>query len=542
MEDFISEEERQEYSYFVEWPTPIYSGIFPQITNINGFNNIIGNPNNWQTILNDKELFDSWVFPNASLLFGKTWFNKIKNLPKINNGAPFPLFSNFEKEYANQIRQPIEKTPAGKERIARINEKIASSLKTYLQGNWYNFDIKPPSGYIREAIKNDTIRDVAEELGFKLQQVRACPLCLSKNRKSKVIRHSSNLVSCEICDNITKNLKLNINNLNGDIKKLYQQYLITSKFVEFSPLVCVCPDCSNYIPFDYNTKAPQNDKVIVELPAQNIDCMFCNCSFITSQFTGLPNFSIWRNPKSSLDEKSRRKVNVSDILVYEDCLEDSIVIKEKLQILIDEIVLRLAKIEENSVANLLNYYFYLAVINWIKIYSTDAVLFLFEDIRGEEASVHKEIFDEWTKLLEKNIHKFKKFDSSIKKLSDFGWFCRPPKFSFGPKSIFSARVECDKIANETKLARHQPRIAKVLSIKKDGINYTNEIKSVDWQKIILNPYVLKDGDEVRVAVLLMDGHPDSAPIKRIKRLKNILKPIIEKIVLEENGESFKIFG
>ena len=609
-EELVSEEDKQSRAFQTDWPTPKEPpnlGIFSQITTSEGFNRVIGCPANWETVREDKVLFDWWVLPHAVLLFGRTWFDRMKWAPSVTRSGTFPLFSCADKDGARNSGTAIEKTPAGKARISQIIERTAHALRVYLAGKWYVDEIKPPSGYITEAIKNQMIRSVADDLGYKLKHVPACPFCLSRGRKTAVQRHSDHQVSCDICNELYMNIKLNANNAIKEGKfdgavELYGKLLAAERFRSFSSLMAICP-CSKYVPvscLDYNygeelveliertisrMRIPKTTQTTIPVPNElkgiHLRCPHCENRFEPKTFTGLPSISIWQNLLKSIDEPNRNGTEIRDLLADAnmEAVQENINNKQRLKVLIDELVLKLSRTSKNSVSSLGTWYFYLAAILWMRRYPSDASAYLFDSESserlltdkervhsdnttkrfthvscGQGTSVHQAIFYIWVDLLEKNIRKFRLIDPSIKKLSDFGWFCSRPKFSEGPKSNFTSVVELNEIANNSR-AREigsdvKPRIVKVISIYRirDGLidfsrNFAEDIKALEWQSICLNQDTgLKNGDQVRVSVLLMSGHPTHAPIQRILRLrKHVLQSVIDKILMEENGHTFQSF-
>ena len=251
-EDIVSEEEKQGYAFCIEWPTPQKTpdlGIFEDIHSIAKFNSIVGDPANWQRIREDTDLFEKWIVPHAIVLFGKRWFDKMKWVPSI------PLFSQSDKSRAQANGTALEDTPMGQARISQIIERVTHALRVYLKADWYvkGESIKPPSGYIYEAISNKMVRDIANTLNYKLKLVPTCPMCLSRNRKTEVQRHSDIEVSCEVCEELYANLELNANNAANEGKleeacRLFQQLMNVKKFVRFSPITCICPNCMSHVP------------------------------------------------------------------------------------------------------------------------------------------------------------------------------------------------------------------------------------------------------------------------------------------------------
>lgn len=609
-EEITSEEEKQLYAFQVSWPTlrPLPDlGTFSQITTSEDFNRVIGDPANWQTIRNSSGLLNGWVIPNAILLFGKTWFDKAKWSSSIVGGGKFPLFSHSDKAYSKKRGVALEQTPMGKAKISQIIAKVAYSLNVYLKGEWYNGSIKPPSGYITESIKHEMIRSIANDNGYKLTHAPACPFCLGRGRKTVVQRHSNTEVSCDICQELYDNIKLNVNKCVQEGKfdgatELYSKLLSSERFLNFSPLTTVCPSCEKHTPvscLDYNysdehvssinsellkIRIPKTTQTNIGVPPSlkhmKLYCPHCTHRFKPKFFTGLPSIGIWQMPAKSLDEPNANGVELKNMLADSsmNAVQEQINNQQRLKVLIDELVIKLSTTTRGSVFSLTTWYFYLAAIIWMKNYPNDAASYLFDfesgertltrkELRhsrnttkkttnvslGKEVSVHQAIFYIWVDLLDENIDEFRRLDSSFVGLSSFPWLANVPKFSDGPMSTFTSAVTLDGITNGSSVyevgSSAKPRIAKVIAIYKiedgevDPYNFVEDIKSLEWQNIRLEPNTrLSIGDKVCVSVLLMSGHPTHAPIQRILRLrKSVLQPIVNKVLLEEKGHTFQDF-
>jgi hypothetical protein len=142
------------------WPTPnklAIQKIYSEIDSIDDFNRVIGNPQNWKEILDNKVLFDSWVLPNAILLFGKRWFDEVKWKNGKTKGLPFPIINMEQRKEAKKLGISIDDLPLSRSIMVRIIETTSKSLKKYLEGQWYDGkNVKPPGAYITESIKNNT--------------------------------------------------------------------------------------------------------------------------------------------------------------------------------------------------------------------------------------------------------------------------------------------------------------------------------------------------------------------------------------------------
>lgn len=578
-------EEEKIFSVQELWPKakPTALKRYSNIITPRQFNNIIGNPKNWMEILQDKKLFNEWVAPQAILMFGKVWFDRVKWKPNIGKGIPFGLFTEEERQYASNFQVPLEHLPSGKIKILKIIEKTKHALLTYLKrkGN-----AKAPSGYIVESIKNCLVRYVGKDLGFKLETVPVCPYCISKkygSYKTVLTRYGTNEYSCFRCTALSNNIKLQIEK-EKDRKKLEclgAAYKLAEAFKRFSAITCVCPRCNSYVPLtctkdisdeiiaSMSVLPPiKGNKVFRKMPSNiqklTLDCPFCFINFHPKNITGLPTISVWRVAVESFEDKYGSKeissVNVNPQLDINQ--------KQKINILIDEIILHISSIKGNKVDDLLRKYFYLASIRWINIYWKDAARYFFggqkrvremtekeqsrylekfrivTDVpRGQEMAIHQSFFKTWMDLLEENISVFTDVNSSIKALEDFPWFCHPPKFNGGPRATFIGKVDsCMKVKNETPISSKRkgdpkPRLARLLNFAQEEgkISCMDHVKACEWQAIRLHPMSsLRPGTTMRVEALFMPGHPTHAPIQRILRLRRkVLSKIIEKIQEEE---------
>jgi len=622
-EDILSEEEKATRACS-SWPIPKSipnMGVFSEITSQDKFNDIIGEPKNWPMIHLRQDLYNQWIIPHAVILFGKVWFDRVKWRNSVHKSVPFPLFSEEEKRNANENGIRLEDTTHGRATIAKIIEKINYALGVYLEGKWLEKStyMKKPGGYIIDSIKNEFIREIGTDLGYKLKSVLACPYCLSNTvpQKTPLIYHGSLQYSCPRCDEYVKNLECALDsdfNVSDKIKS-------AQIFRKFIGITCICPsdECKgkfvpiNSIDFEnWKTGAPKkkliligkilktisisrNTQGFVMPPAEILDlplfCPFCNIKFTPRSalnskagfkkksgfLTGLPSISIWEQKCTTILDQDKDKeageFSQKNNLVSEFVdLDNQILAKQNINILINEIICHMARIKINSAAGLTTWCFFMATIKWMLNYPQDAFRYFFgwsvrerdmtekemalypgenkkkmtDVLRGQTASVHQSLFYTWMDVLEENIEKFTKLDPSIQSIKDFKWFCRAPKFSGGPMSIFRSVVNSKlKIPNNTNIInlqskRFSPRIARVYSIHKFlngkivGNNLKKDIRFCEWQAIQMNNCGLVPGDLVRVEALIMPGHTTHAPIQRIIRLRTkILGPLIERIQDEE---------
>lgn len=595
------------------WPTPQRvpdMGPFVEICTQDEFNKIISNPLNWGIAREREDLYNLWILPNAVLLFGKSWFDSVKWKQSIRFGVPFPLFSKEEKRSASENNISLEETPAGRAMIARIISKTSYALKVYLEGKWYKegFSRKNPGGYIIDSLRNDISQRIGADMGYKQHSVYTCPNCFSykeKFNRSVLISHGSKIFGCLKCEEIGKNLELRIKSKkyedSFDIEKEYKRI---SKFGNFTGITCVCPSnkCSgHFIPIDFANVDEKSKKEISESfsisgiqvfkqpPKDFLDvvfeCPYCDAVFTPREalqsssgykgksgyFTGLPKTFIWeKSEKTTLDcIDDEHPVSLKNKLASSSLEMDiNIIMKQKINLLIDELIVKLSKINKKNMTGLVLWYFYNAAIKWMMEYWEDAYKYFFEwqvgerdmskaemlkypgqtkkkiteVMRGQEVAIHQSFFHIWMKLIEENINEFNSINPNIKELKDFKWFWH--KCPGGPILTFKTRVEED-----VKILKQQPeieklRFAKIYSIFKEDKNYTNDILNCEWQVIKLKKESsLRVDDIVEVKALFMSGHPTHAPIQRILRLRSmILYDFIVKILEEEDtGKSDLVY-
>ena len=514
--------------YNGDWPNPKKvknMGVFAEIKDIQSFNKIIGNPDNWEVILKRKDLFNDWILPCATIYVGKTWFNKVKNLNQISNGVPFPLI------YENQEKATIIK----------IIQKTYSVLIKYLEGDWYEDSIKNPSGYIMESLKNKFAVEIGKELGYKQKSSLICPYCFCSRLPSKILldEYPNMEYSCPQCSSI-------IQNSSSDDPRIIKEYENRKIFKKFIGITCICPSSNcpgKFIPIScfkdlkpFKISIKKNIKSFQRPPKFMLDfsltCPYCETIFTprnalkqksgfknkSGYLTGLPYTRIWKREEFKFDVPT----------IVNECFDDYITIKQHLNILIDELIIQISKTN-----NLLNKYFMLGVINWIIKYGGDANLYFFnKELKGRE-SIHRKIFDECILLLEQNIKQFK-----YKSIEDFRWLARPPKFSGGPRTTFYSVVNNQwKIPNKTDIrplsSNKMPRLAKIYSITKNGKDFTDKIEDVGWNSIKLIREELNPGDKVLVDALIMPGHSTNIITQKIIRLKHFTKTLVEKVLEEE---------
>lgn len=583
-EELISEESKQKL-FSGEWPIPEEVddlGIFVHITTNKNFNRIIGDPRNWPIILARPDLYEKWILPYAVLLFGKTWFDRVKNKKNISRGIPFPLFP---------AGSYIKDGSLEKARIAQIAEKTSIVLRTYIEGKWFKYgNYRSPGAYIISSLKNEFIRQIAHDYGYKTSTRAVCPYCLASKPQYKITLSDfgNRVYGCPRCQFIAEDLRTEIYNLSLQDKPIPETLTDSlhtrERFERFIGITCVCPNdqcngkfvpisCTDLkengkIKYDIDFRMTKNVNFFRRPPDSMLDivltCPYCKTKFSprtalksksgfkdkSGFITGLPHTLNWvckDNLVLDVIEESEHGTHDSlkNRIATEPILsEENIAQKQRLNIIIGEIIIRMSEVSTKTTSGLLSWYFLLAVLVWINKHNTDAHNFFFnwknKDTRGRESATHQAIFYQWINLIEENIKEFRKKDLNIKSIKDFSWLCRKPKFSGGPKTIFTSVVNNGYISNKTNIHDRKknieaPRLVKIISIKRDKQNFINDIESLEWQRIKLKSNTsLKNGDKIVVTALVMSSHPTHAPIQRILRLRSImLKDTIERILLEE---------
>lgn len=551
-----------------KWPTPIKVsniGIFNNISNVNNFNKIISNPKNWQAILERYDLYHYWIKPNAILIFGKLWFERVKWKKSIHKMAPFPLFSDDEKLNAKKNNIPLENTNIGKSKISRISLRVEYALEKYLLGGGKTKSgkVKSPGGYITNSIKNEFIKEIGKDAGYKLTKVNICPLCASSiDFKNKIISPlkeiKKDIYFCEKCNAKYNNLKLISN--DNHIQRL---------FISLEKVTCVCPSVNcpgKFVPIRSiedeawweTDKGILADKAIKSLkkvkginnfknpPEELLDislvCPYCNIRFSprnvlddmsgfkkqSGKLTGFPSSYIWKKKEECIIDASNNSLMANK---YKDPLE-SIINIEQMSVLINELFFLISNLKDTK-NGIISKCFYLAVIKWIKKYPFDASRYFFNYnnknriIKGNDASIHQKFFSFWMHYLSLEIK-----NGNLSSFLDLKWLCHPPKYN-SAKMKFNIELKKNLHISLANILDKQ-RIAWILSIKKDDENFAKYIINKDWNSFCLDQRSkLNKGDIVNLTILTMPDHHCHAPLKRISRLRKNLKPLIDKIKEEE---------
>lgn len=580
------------------WPTPEKVknlGIFSTIDNPDKFNEVLGNPQNWNVLRLRKDMYYKWVLPLAINLFGKKWFDCVKYRSQGSFGTSFAIFNEYEIKDAKENEVSIEKTSYGRAAISKIIIKISHAFEIYLKGGWIKKGHRTPGSYLVESIKNEFISEFNKELGNKIKQDQICPNCLISGKKIIVEKKYNGMCKCPRCSDIVKTLE------NTDDEKLKKILNVSKIFAEFSETVIVCKnnDChGKFIPASLlNVNIPKITKKSFIIPTKeiaslDITCPFCNETFNINDailnksgfknksgcLTTLPVLHTWsKKDILILDESDENNFKHNKNILVNDTnkINEEIIYKQKANILINELLINLKRINNKSITNLSTRCFILASIQWITKYQYDAVNYFFESkqqkrnttkkekeiykvnekkytkvLKGNEATIHQTIFNMWINEIEKNILEFTKIDNTITKIEDLKWFKKKIN-NDSPRKIFKTNVLKSRITSKNEVIDTNsifvPKIVKVYSIKvinKDG-NVIDNIKDFaieGWQTIIINSKI-NGGATVVVDALFMSGHPTNAPTQRIIRLrKNILGNIVNKIKEEEEtGEIDEMF-
>jgi uncharacterized C2H2 Zn-finger protein len=573
------------------WPKPCEvsnMGVFSEIVDSASFNRIVGNLDNWPTILHRSTLYREWILPHAVLLFGKSWFDKYKWRISIRLGNPLPLFLTEERIHARETGIPLENSFSGRMRVAQISICVERALDKYLNGGG-KIDLessKQPGGYITQAIKNELVRDIANNHGYRLKIVRTCPYCLGirKDIYGNYIGLSTDgrFYVCSRCSEVANNLREYIKNMNqfdsmaGLLNKRYND---VSVFQRMDPVTCVCPSdkCpGRFVPLNavsdhkwwdspegieakkclssYRTlkgtkRFKQFPDVLLNIPLR---CPYCGVEFTPSKAmatqsgyhgksgwgTGIPTIVVWCKQSS---ESLERKLTVSNNMI-EDTYE-RIAAEQRVSVLVGELEKHIAKsIKCVTVPSIISQCFYKGVIKWMMEHNLDASRYFFEwstdkknskqetqVTRGNDRPIHQSILYYWMSEISKSVSETKATRSGIRSMNNIKWLCKPPRYPEGPEVTFTSTVEIglsipSNIGVKSKKG-NRARIVWVLSLHKDGdnVDLTKFIRYCGWHSIMVSSDSdLKVGDKVQVTVLIMPGHHCHAPIQRIIRLRTVL--------------------
>ena len=455
-EELPSEEDKMEaaQSFFSgRWPLPrsvSRMGVFAGIEDEASFNRIVGDPGTWERILRRKDLHRDWIQPQAILIFGKGWFDRVKMKASIQRLIPFPLFSEHQRQASRLTGVALEDTDAGRSKIIRIIARVEHALEMYLKGGGRSATghIKRPGGYIIDSIRNEFIREIGADLGYRMTQAAICPRCVSvfrgPRKRKTLLRERGREFVCDQCSDASRNLELHIAKLEqeGDTKHLpavrkeFRRALI---FRELSGITCVCPSSQcpgRFVPIKsvadpmwwksdvgriaekaLSTMRPvKGTQRFREPPAAllpiPLSCPFCDVSFtlaeaITKQtgfkqksgwLTGLPTMSIWKQREEQvLDRLLGRKRPGAEVTTMKDRLADvpsnpgeRIAIRQRVGVLAGELLMELARMNDSTVTGVLSRCFYEGLLDWMHRYSKDASEYFFSWSSGERQLTDKE--------------------------------------------------------------------------------------------------------------------------------------------------------
>jgi hypothetical protein len=425
------------------WPSPRpveHIGQFAEIVDEESFNRIIGDPCNWQVILDRSDLYHSWVLPQAAIIFGRAWFERVQWKNSIRRGVPFALFAADERRMAKENGIPLAETTAGRSIVYKIVSRIEHALDVYLAGGGrskIDDRIKRPGGYIVESIANEFIQDAGADKGFRLLRVRACPNCLAtkrgRARRSQVRHLLGNTYQCERCADTVRNLDLVIekHRANGTPvpREIALEYGRVSCFQEFTAVTCVCPNVAcrgRFVPLDC-VEDPQwwstpegllARKAVLQLRALKgvqrfqeppspllglpLRCPICEERFTpavamaaasgfrgqSGKLTGLPSMFVWVKREARIIDHGQAKshTSINDMLVDSSCVDPTqrITAEQHVRILVGELALHARELSEQTAPAIISRCFCEAVSEWMLKHPEDASRYFLEWSAGEK--------------------------------------------------------------------------------------------------------------------------------------------------------------
>lgn len=457
-EELPSEEEKMAaaQSFFSgRWPLPRpvpRMGVFAGIEDEASFNRIVGDPGTWGRILRRKDLHHNWIRPQAVLIFGKAWFDRVKMKSSIQRLIPFPLFSEHQRQASRLTGIALEDTDAGRSKIIRIIARVEHALEMYLKGGGRSASghIKRPGGYIIDSVRNEFIREIGADLGYRMTPAAICPRCASVfrgRRKRKVLLREScgRGYACDQCADAVRNLELHISKLEnegdaGGIAAAREELRRAAPFRDLSGVTCVCPSSrcpGKFVPIRAvvepgwwrtpegiaagrtlaSLRPIKGTQRFREPPAALLGvplmCPFCDISFTPAEalerkagfkrrsgwLTGLPVMSVWRQREEKvLDRLLGRGFGVGAVAAtMKDRLADvpsnpgaRIAARQRVDVLAGELLIEIARMNDGTVAGMLSRCFYEGLLDWMRRYSRDASEYFFGWSSGERRLTDKE--------------------------------------------------------------------------------------------------------------------------------------------------------
>jgi len=437
-----------------------------------------------------------------------------------------------------------------------IRNKIEKVLDTYIER-------KPDillGAYMWSSLRRYVFKEIILKSYAYIKSekgIMKCPVC-KYDEYLELVNPFLRIYKCSHCEDIINSLVFEENS---------DEYYKHKTFSFFTEDGVECLGCEKIIPIsaldikmswidtDYAQliiNGIEEDSLPDELMQTNLKCPHCFDVFKLKDST----------QKSLASTKYHRKykeIPIENVIIVNKDNTYSVFYKnidavKKSNILIEELIIKLDRIEPNSFNKCLKRYLYISQIMWIKKYWNYAPDYFFHktDILGMD--IHKTMFDMWLKVIENNLEELRKF-KNIDSIEDLKWFCRAPNFNSGPIDTFVVEVkENNRIKNNTNLIdlksnKWNIRMAKVLSIDKVQneelfpINFSENVLTMTWQDIIINQRgKLRPNDVVSVTAIMMPGHPSHAPIRALLRIRSdVLANIISKVIEEENSHRDKDF-
>jgi len=419
------------------WPLPRqveHMGQFAEIVDEGSFNRVVGEPSNWQIILDRPDLYHYWILPKAAVIFGRTWFERVQWKNSIRRGVPFALFSTDERRVAKESGIQLAETTAGRSIVYKIVSRIEHAMDVYLAGGGRSKSddrIKQPGGYIVESIANEFIQDAGADTGYRLLRVRACPNCLAAGQgrsKRRQVKHVvGNIYQCEQCVDTVRNLDLAIDKhyANGTPvpSGILSERERASHFQEFSAVVCVCPNPAcrgRFVPTDcvedpgwwstpegrlakeelsriHPLKGTQRFRdppnAMMKLPLQ---CPVCEEKFTpasamavsngfrgqSGKLTGLPSMFVWVKREVRAIDHGQANIHsvLKDSLVDSLCLDPArrISAEQHVRILTGELAIYAQALSGQTAPAIVSRCFCEAVSEWMARHPEDASRYFFE--------------------------------------------------------------------------------------------------------------------------------------------------------------------